>query len=1238
MLLGLMLLNAFGLVLVYSLLREGEPGFGLVIAIVTIGFNVIMFVPRLYPLRWMSPGLALMTMLVVYPVIYTVQNAFTNYGDGHLFGKSQAIRLIADRGYVPDDARTFTYTPYRGGEDDFALWLVDDRTGEIIFAEQGEPLREIDLADFGFTMPPVATSDGFAQLDQPGPLIGALGGQTLELEFAEPVGLIAVALSAPQNVETSARYVVAATQGIIYDRETETSVPVTVLQRGDEFGFAWDAEDGTSYLVRPDEPIYIGRLPVIDGFERVGIEAVIEAGISSFSFDAPVGQIPIRPIDPATQDSFGIYSLTPQYVFDPVQSLTINQRNARVYDTTYFENEAGDFALWLTESGLRRINRALLILPGQNIREIDVGNRRLMDTLGIRLSAGAFIPDRIGAFNRVPAPEDIIDTVLEDVTAGFAIREFDFNAGFVLDAEQELAIDYRTGLVYEIAVFQSEDGEFALWMDSDTRERGRLDKVLARPGETLFLNGTPADFRGFTLALDDRERAEAVAFLQDIEVDYFGAPDDPPNERIGIIPAQLGRAGQPFFLRYIFNGTEQAFVDLSTVDAARMNISALNLEQETPYNAPGFLSVVQYLADDSTGTFDGVRLRFVYNEVEEAWLDLNSVSLTNVDDVTGPDIATRPPGSIPGFGGATMFNEFPEAGVFAPVGWVYNAGVDAFVDARGEPGLEDVTVEALRDSGVAYVVKNEVAGIYAPSEWVYNETDGQFINLTGIDRDALDLEGIDLAALDLPLIDLLTGDQLTVYQRFADQGVYAPQNWVFNEAANAFVDVASIPPSAEISAEEAATADLSDDAFTRATILFFDEATNSYVPADYFWVEALEGYVDLSRIDAVEGVEDPAPIVNELVEEGVIVTAFALNVAREPLLYHDTTRPTRNDKVDGYIYLAEGVRVDGVDLATFNPDTLDTIAGATLVRSQFNSVRISPLIYEETLRRPQIDSERYVLALDSSAPTLNPGYRVNIGLLNFQRLIDDPRLYGPLLDIFVWTVTFALLSVFITFVVGLFMAIILNDEGIPGKKVIRSLLIIPYAIPGVIGIIVWQGMLNQNLGIITNTFVDLFGVRPQWFTDPTLAKVAILLVNLWLGYPYMMLICSGALQAIPSDVYEAAAVDGARVFQRFWNITLPLLLVTVGPLLIASFTFNFNNYLLIELLTQGNPPIPNTPTPAGYTDILISYTYNLAFGTDRGAQYGYASAITIVIFALVAVVTMIQFRFTRQWEEVGENV
>jgi ABC-type sugar transport system permease subunit len=115
-------------------------------------------------------------------------------------------------------------------------------------------------------------------------------------------------------------------------------------------------------------------------------------------------------------------------------------------------------------------------------------------------------------------------------------------------------------------------------------------------------------------------------------------------------------------------------------------------------------------------------------------------------------------------------------------------------------------------------------------------------------------------------------------------------------------------------------------------------------------------------------------------------------------------------------------------------------------------------------------------------------------------------------------------------------------------------------------------------------------------------------------------------------------VDGANPWQQFRNITLPLLLVAVGPLLVASFTFNFNNFNLIYIFNAGGPPMSGTPTPAGHTDILISYVYNLAFAANRGVNYGFASAITIVIFLIVGAITLFQFRYTRMWEEVSENV
>ena len=270
--------------------------------------------------------------------------------------------------------------------------------------------------------------------------------------------------------------------------------------------------------------------------------------------------------------------------------------------------------------------------------------------------------------------------------------------------------------------------------------------------------------------------------------------------------------------------------------------------------------------------------------------------------------------------------------------------------------------------------------------------------------------------------------------------------------------------------------------------------------------------------------------------------------------------------------------------------------------------------------------------------TLTPGYIATIGFENFVRFVTSPALRGPLVTILTWNFAFAFLSVLLTFSLGLAISILFGDPAFPGKKLLRTLLLIPYTIPSLITILIWRGMMNPDLGIINRVLESLIGISPNWFNDKWLAKAAILIVNLWLGYPYFMLVTSGALQSIPSDIYEAAQVDGATGWQRFWSITLPLLLVSVGPLLIASFIFNFNNFNLIYVFVGGGPPIPTATTNAGYTDILISYVYNLAFVGGRGINYGFASAISIFIFVFIAIMSLLQFRFTNMWEEVGENV
>jgi maltose/maltodextrin transport system permease protein len=135
----------------------------------------------------------------------------------------------------------------------------------------------------------------------------------------------------------------------------------------------------------------------------------------------------------------------------------------------------------------------------------------------------------------------------------------------------------------------------------------------------------------------------------------------------------------------------------------------------------------------------------------------------------------------------------------------------------------------------------------------------------------------------------------------------------------------------------------------------------------------------------------------------------------------------------------------------------------------------------------------------------------------------------------------------------------------------------------------------------------------------------VLIVNTWLGYPYMMILCMGLIKAIPPDLYEASAVDGAGPLANFFRITLPLIARPIAPLLIASFAANFNNVALIVLLTRGAPDFLDTEVPAGATDLLVSYTYRIAF-QDSGQHYALACAISTIIFVIVAILAVVNLR------------
>jgi len=261
-----------------------------------------------------------------------------------------------------------------------------------------------------------------------------------------------------------------------------------------------------------------------------------------------------------------------------------------------------------------------------------------------------------------------------------------------------------------------------------------------------------------------------------------------------------------------------------------------------------------------------------------------------------------------------------------------------------------------------------------------------------------------------------------------------------------------------------------------------------------------------------------------------------------------------------------------------------------------------------------------------------PGWQVTVGLDNFTRAVSEPSIRGPLVYVTAWTLAFATLSVILTFAMGLLMALLFNDPSMKGRTAYRIVMILPYAFPAFLGSMIWAGMLSESFGFVNQMLLG--GASIPWLTDPTLAKASVLMVNLWLGFPYMFLIATGALQSIPGEVREAARVDGTSRWQMLRHIELPLVLVSAAPILISSFAFNFNNFNVIYLVTGGGPRDTSAGIPVGHTDILISLVYKVAF-TGQNRDYGLASAFSILIFIVVAAISIIGFRRTKSLEEIN---
>lgn len=335
----------------------------------------------------------------------------------------------------------------------------------------------------------------------------------------------------------------------------------------------------------------------------------------------------------------------------------------------------------------------------------------------------------------------------------------------------------------------------------------------------------------------------------------------------------------------------------------------------------------------------------------------------------------------------------------------------------------------------------------------------------------------------------------------------------------------------------------------------------------------------------------------------------------------------------GFDFTATVVGVDGPDLQLERPMPFPPDLEA--VRVSLGDRQLRTIVAEDgaelTLNAPLPDD------FDATAIARYNDYGF-IGWRNFATIIS--RAQRSLIPVFTWNVSFALLTILINTAFGVLLAVLLNNPDLRFRNAYRTLLIIPWALPNIITIQVWKGFLNENFGAI-NRLLMLLDITPEpisWLLgDATTARAAVLLVNLWLGLPFMMTATLGALSAIPRELYEAAKIDGASALQSFWGVTAPLLRTALVPITLTGFAFNFNNFNIIFLLTDGGPPVEWGTATARGTDILISWAYNEAFRSQGGFAYGLGSAISILIFVITVAVSLVNFRVTGALKEVSNT-
>ncbi|RSK46914.1 carbohydrate ABC transporter permease [Bacillus canaveralius] len=252
-----------------------------------------------------------------------------------------------------------------------------------------------------------------------------------------------------------------------------------------------------------------------------------------------------------------------------------------------------------------------------------------------------------------------------------------------------------------------------------------------------------------------------------------------------------------------------------------------------------------------------------------------------------------------------------------------------------------------------------------------------------------------------------------------------------------------------------------------------------------------------------------------------------------------------------------------------------------------------------------------------------------VALENFSKLFTLDLWRDTLVSVFAWTIIWTFGATTLQIALGIFLAVLVNQKDLKGKAIIRTVLILPWAVPAFVSILIFSGMFNESFGAVNNVILDGLGIESiPWMTEAFWTRAALIMIQTWLGFPFIFAMVTGVLQAIPDELYEAATVDGATMWQKFRNITLPLIMFSIAPILITQYTFNFNNFNIIYLFNMGGPAMSGQN--AGGTDILISWIYSL---TVTKQEYGMAAAITMILSIIVISVALWQFRRTKAFKE-----